>query len=193
MKDEMDVTAFGFYTRASEYAFAETGSFADWDSLQNWTWATLPFTSWLEWDWEKWDSVKKMSGWPVDIGSDVDGNVWALHEGLTDKGETFDRTIVLGTDLGQKQALRYNKRVLQLNLFFKKTPGTKITVSGQVDQAGWQELASEVELDDTKSLIVKQVPCDLVGSYLHIKIVADGLFYFLGVDIDHIAYGWRRS
>ncbi|MBA3051882.1 hypothetical protein FP828_03585 [bacterium] len=163
---DMAISAFGNYARQAVYS-----------------WDTLPFATWDTWAWDKWDTREAMVGFGIDLGADYSGYTYALHEAVLDNGAAYSGYFVLTTDLADKQMLVMNKRLLHIQLYFKKgAAGQTATVYVKSDsQPAWQN-AGDVSLEATadEAIIIKDLPIDYRGKTFLIKVSGANDFRFLG-------------
>jgi len=171
---DIAVTAFGTYTQQS-----------------NWTWDTLPFSSWDEWGWDSWDAIEASSDFPVDIAGDANGYTYALHGGYLDDGSTYESSFVLTTDLADKQALPYYKRVTQLFVYANKEGTGTLTLEVKRDnEANWKSLGS-VNLTGTEDVLRQRLAVDFTGRHFLIRITGTSAFRFIGLEAEFNVEGHR--
>lgn len=171
---DIAVTAFGTYTQQS-----------------NWTWDTLPFSSWDEWGWDSWDAIEASSDFPVDICSDANGYTYALHGGYQDNGSDYDSSFVMTTDLADKQALPYYKRVTQLYVYAHNESAGTLTLEVKRDnETTWQSLGT-VSLGGTEDILRQRLAVDFRGRHFLIRVTGTTVFRFIGIELDFSLAGTR--
>ncbi len=166
-------------------------AFGLWNRFATWTWDTIPFSTWDEIGWDQWDTVESDVGFPVDICSDADGNTYALHAGHKDNGSSHARYFVLTTDLADKKAIGWYKRILQLYLYVFKEGVGSLTIEVKRDnEPVWQSVGT-VSLGGTAELLIERLPVDIRARTFLFKVSATSAFRFVGMEFDYIPVGAR--
>ncbi|MBU2249262.1 MAG: hypothetical protein KKD77_21120, partial [Gammaproteobacteria bacterium] len=171
---DVAVTAFGTYTRQS-----------------NVTWDTLPYSSWDEWGWDSWDAIAASSDFPVDICGDADGYTYALHGGYQDDGSDYTSYFVLSTDMADKQALPFHKRVTQVFIYVQKESTGTLSLSVKRDnETGWQSLGS-VSLSGNEDILRQRLSVDFSGRHFLLKVSGTNAFRVIGLEFELQEAGQR--
>lgn len=176
----MDVSAFGTYRQD-----------------ETWTWDTLPFASWDEWDWPSWDSPAAVSDWPIDLASDYTGFVYNSHGSYSDKGQPVTAYFVLSTDLADLQAMRWFKRLLAMYLVIQKSGSEALTVEVKRDnEPYWQPAGTVTVASQANDVLTERVSApggvDFRAKRFQIKVSStSSLFRFLGIEFDYVMSGER--
>ena len=166
-------------------------AFGLWNRVDTWTWDTIPFATWDEIGWERWDSVESDKGFPVDICSDSAGNTYALHGGHKDNGSSHTRYFVLTTDLSDKRALGWYKRIQQIRLYVFKEGAGDLTIEVKRDnEPEWQSVGT-VSLNGTPDLLIERLPVDIRARTFLFKISATSAFRFVGMAFGFLPVGDR--
>lgn len=173
-KRSMPVYAFGTYSR-----------------YETWTWDTLPFASWDEWAWPKWDYVAGSKGFATDICSDGTGKSFACHLSTKDNGSEFTSYFVLTTDLADLAALNLYKRMLFMYPYVKaKTSGTIYAEIKREQETNWKPAGSMV-MSANGELKIGKIPIDFRARHFLIKFYSTSPFEFIGVVFDYEPLGDR--
>lgn len=168
-------------------------AFGQYRMTETYTWDTLPFGAWDEWDWPSWDSPAGVSGWPLDLCADYSGNSFLAHDAYKDAGSAYTTYFVLTTDLGDLQMLRWYKRMLAIQLFLQTVGDETITVHVKRDnEVNWQTAGTiTVTGSDSAEVLVKRIPVDYRAKRFEIKISATTPLRFLGAEFDFNISGER--
>ena len=169
------VVAFGYYVQQDNY---------DWDKI--------PYQSWDVWDWPDWDNSSEIKD-VIDICSDADGYIYSSHASFTDVGAQYESFFTLSTDMANKQALAFKKRILQMYLYFDITESndTIVTVSYKRDtETDWVN-AGSVTLSGNQKIVRKRLACDIRGGTFQFKISSFNPFRFIGIEFDYNFAGER--
>lgn len=158
----------------------------------NYTWDTLPFSSWDEWDWASWDSVSGVSGWPLDVCADANGYSYLSHAAYMDAGTAYTSYFVLTTDLGDLTMLRWYKRMLAMQLFIQKEGDEAIDVYVKRDNEPLWQLAGSISVTTQENeVLTERLPVDYRAKRFEIKISSQKPFRFLGLEFDYELSGTR--
>lgn len=171
---DIAVTAFGTYTQQS-----------------NWTWDTLPFSSWDEWGWDSWDAVEASADFPVDICSDASGYTYALHGGYLDNGAEYESSFVLTTDLADKQALAFRKRVLQIFVYVMKETTGMLSLSVKRDNETSYQSLGTVSLTGDEDVLRQRLAVDFAGHHFLLKVAGNTAFRVIGFEFEYDVEGPR--
>jgi hypothetical protein len=175
-KESKHVNAFGEY---------KSGAVA-------YTWATLPYETWLTWDWDQWMWAGGQEGVPVLLSGDSSGYTFSYYGGESDDGASYTGYFVLSTDLRQGETLSFYKRLLFMQLYFRKeaTEGT-ITVEIKTDtEPNWTS-AGSITLAGTEDILIKTLPVDSRGKTFQIKFSGSSRFRFVGAIFEYERIGGR--
>ena len=173
-QEDLAISAFGKYERQAGY-----------------TWDTLPFATWDTWGWDRWDTKEADTGFKIDLGADFSGYSYALHGDEKDNGEDYSGYFVLSTDLAEKQALPIYKRLLDMQLYFRKESTGTIDVYVKRDEEGEWQSAGSVSLTGSNDILVKEIHPDLRAKTFLIKCSGANKFQFLGAIFRYIPIGER--
>jgi len=171
---DIAVTAFGEYSRQSNY-----------------TWDTLPFDTWDAWAWDSWDAVEESSGFPMEICGDADGYTYLMHGGYEDNGSAYDSYFVLSTDMADKGALPYYKRLYQMYVYIRSESSGTLTLSIKRDnESSWQSLGT-VSLEGDEDILRQRLAVDVRGRHFLIKVLGASAFSFVGTEFEYEYVGER--
>lgn len=122
---DIPVVTFGQFTRQVDY-----------------TWPTLPFTTWPVWSWDSWTSVDSNAAFPLDLAFDSSGYTYQVHGSYVDDGVAYNSSFVITTDLVDKQALFVKKRIGQMFVYVRNEGIGTITIESKRDtEQTWQNSA----------------------------------------------------
>lgn len=131
------------------------------------------------------------TGTKINICSDYSGYTYQLQRSETDDGEAYTAYFVISTDLTNKQALAFYKRILDLHLYFRNEDSGTVTIEVKRDsEAEWQPVGS-VSLEGDEDIIVKHLATDIRAKHFLFKISAANKFRFLGCLYEYIPEGMR--
>lgn len=131
------------------------------------------------------------TGTKIDICSDYSAFTYKLQKAETDDGETYIAYFVFSTDLSNKKALAYYKRILDLYLYFNsEDSGTAEVYVKRDSEASWYYVGS-VSLTGTADIIVKHLATRLHAKHFLFKIQAANAFDFLGCLFEFLPGGMR--
>lgn len=131
------------------------------------------------------------TGTKIDICSDYSGYSYKLQRSETDDGEAYTAYFVISTDLTDKQALAFYKRILDLHLYFRNEDSGTVTIEVKRDsEVEWQSVGS-VSLEGDEDIIVKHLAPDIRAKHFLFKISAANRFRFLGCLYEYIPEGMR--
>lgn len=172
---DIQVVAFGYYVQQDNY---------DWDKI--------PYQSWDVWDWPDWDNSSEIKD-VIDICSDADGYMYSSHTSYKDIGEDYTSFFTLTTDMANKQALAYQKRILQMYFYFDITESLNTIVniySKRDTELDWRTVGSII-LSGTQKIVRKRLACDIRAGTFQFKVSATDPFRFIGVEFDYNYAGER--
>ena len=165
---DIAVTAFGSYSRQAGY-----------------TWDTLPYASWDTWGWDSWDAVNASSDFPIDLCSDADGYTYDLHGAYTDDGSAYDSSFEITTDLADKSALPYFKRILNIYVYVYAESAGELALSVKRDsESSFQSLGS-VSLAGSETLLRVRLNTDFRARHFLIKVLGTTTFRFVGLEFEY--------
>lgn len=154
-------------------------------SETTYTWATLPFASWDDWNWPRWDSRFEIANSPFVLAGGYDGYTWRLNFSDMDNAVEYNSYFRLVTDLMNKGGLHYRKRILELQVFVKYRSGKTLAIKVGRDDSGLSNCGSgSIALDGSASVgkVLRVVlPCDDSGHWFDYEFSSTGFYQFLGV------------
>jgi hypothetical protein len=162
---DMPVSAFGKYTRETGY-----------------TWDTLPFPTWEDWDWGVWDARFNSAGYGLLLVADYDGASFEAEQSSTDAGTAIEASLVLGTSLDRR--LQGFKRISQPVYFvFQRESAGTVYVYGKRDtESAWRLLGSGSLADsDNPETVWLAIPMDLRARHFAFRIAATCYWELVGV------------
>lgn len=171
---DIAVTAFGKYSRQIAY-----------------TWDTLPYRSWDEWAWDSWDAVDASSDFPVDLCSDANGYTYDLHGSYSDNGSSYNSSFVLTTDLADKSALAYFKRILQLYIYVRKESAGTLELSVKKDNESSFNSLGSISLVGSEDILRVRLAVDIRARHFLIKVLGTSNFRFVGMEFEYKYAGTR--
>lgn len=131
------------------------------------------------------------AGTLIVICSDYTGYTYKAQKAETDDGEAYIAYFVFSTDLSNKKALAYYKRILDLYLYFNsEDSGTAEVYVKRDSEASWYYVGS-VSLAGTADIIVKHLATRLHAKHFLFKIQAANAFDFLGCLFEFLPGGMR--
>lgn len=190
---ENDITV----TMTADYRWSELnfgfGAFGNYDPIQtNYTWNTLPFATWDEWAWDRWDSIESLTGFVMDIGADYSGYSFGSHYSFKNNSVAYTRKLVLACNLSRSEAeVNVYKRVLQMRLMFRKSGDTVAVYIKRDHEGAWQEVDTALLISGNEKIITTDVPCDFRTRHVQVKIESDNHFEFLGMYFNYVHGGTR--
>lgn len=172
--DGIAVSAFGTYARASSYTID-----------------TIPFDSIDTIAWETIDSVEMIAGFMPDLGGDYSGYMYALHANELDSGSSYTRKFQLSTDLADKTALPYFKRLSYMWFWVEKRGNGTLSIEIKQDkESSWQTVGS-VSLDGDTDVLVQGLDCDYLARHYTLQISSTNPFSLIGVVFESTLMGDR--
>lgn len=161
-------------------------------SEDTYTWATLPYATWDDWNWSSWDSRFNIAGAPYILAGGYDGYTYRLNFTDTDAGASYNSYFCLETDLMQKGGLHYRKRITELQIFVKKRSEGTLTVKCSREGSGFTDAgAGSISLNGTPDILKVRLPCDDSGSWFRHEFSSTGFYEFLGVIFQFSVIGER--
>lgn len=131
------------------------------------------------------------TGTKVYICSDYSSYTFKLMRSETDDGDAYTAYFIFSTDLSNKKALAYYKRILDLHLYFNsEDSGTAEVYCKRDSEADWYSVGS-VSLTGTTDIIVKHLATRLFAKHFLFKIQAANAFDFLGCLFEFLPGGMR--
>lgn len=176
-KCDVDVSCLGTYLSETTY-----------------TWATLPFSAWDDWNWPTWHSRFGIAGSPFILAGGYDGYTYRLYFTDTDAGSAYTSYFRLKTDLMQKGGLHYRKRVLELQVFVRKRSSATMTVKCGEDDGGLENCGGgsiSLDSDSEKKILRVTLPCDNAANWFEYEFSSTNFYQFLGVIFGYDLIGER--
>jgi hypothetical protein len=159
-------------------------AFGHWNRQANYTWDTLPWASWEDWGWDRWNTTETEAGFPIDICSDNNGTTFKLHGSHADDGTAHTRYFVLTTDLSNKAALMWNKIIHEIRCIVRNEGSGTLAIYLKADnEADWRTMGT-VSLTGDEAILVQPLTTEIRGKHFLIKVVATGNFHFIGMEFD---------
>ena len=180
---DMTIKAFGIYEKTLD-ATRHT-----WDTIVD------DYPTWADWA-STWDSAEQRTGFIGDIGCDLSGYSFYLHNSSQDYTVAAYSSItgyfVLTTDLAQRKAVNTYKRLLWMDVYFNRKPSGTVDITYKRDnEVVWQTLET-VNLDDTDETIQRiNIKCDIRAKNYQFKFSASNRYEFLGVAFSFVMLGDR--
>lgn len=165
---DIAVTAFGTYSRQAGY-----------------TWDTLPYSTWDTWGWDSWDAVNASSDFPIDICSDENGFTYDIHGAYTDNGSAYDSSFEITTDLAEKQALPYFKRVLNIYVYVYAESAGELSLSVKRDSESSFQSLGNVSLVGSETLLRVRLNVDFRARHFLIKVLGTTAYRFVGIEFEY--------
>ena len=176
------------YNTWHDYPFA-IRAFGDWSQQESYTIDGLDSLSdsidGLDAALPSIDYVTSIVGFPLDIAADYSGYCYVLHSSETEKEVAVTREFVISTDMENKLALGYFKRIGRVYVYIagRSTTGT-ISLSVKRDnEASWQSIGSISLLSSRKYALVELTP-DIRARHFLIRGTSTVLFDFVGLIVD---------
>ena len=131
------------------------------------------------------DYVSSIVGFPLDIASDYDGYCYVLHSSETEKEESITRYFVISTDMENKLALGYFKRISKIYVYIagRGSEGEIDLFTKRDNEPNWYSLGSISLESDHKYTIVEIAP-DIRARHFLIKGSSTVLFDVIGMLFD---------
>jgi len=175
------VSAFGVYERSVNY-----------------TWDNQPEGTWDDWT-GVWNDASEAAGWQSDICSDYDGYTYRSHASSDDiawDGSEMVSTgpvhrFVMSTDLGDKAALRYYKRLLYMYAYFTSIGGDPASIYIKQDNEAQWQLAGTIATDGDADITIGELALDTRARHFLVKIESSSPFEFLGAEFEYLPSGLR--
>ncbi len=179
-KGDWDVAAFGHYTRQSTLSIdLLDGLSSTIDGLDT---SGLPTI----------DAVEARTGFPLDLVSDYSGYTFNLHAAEDDDGNDYTGTLVIATDLSEKNTLNVFKRLNEgiTHYFNAESEGTVTQTYKTEDDASWQGSES-LSLIGTGRTVRPYAPMDIRSRDFLFRLQATNTFSWLGAIFDFAFDGKR--
>jgi hypothetical protein len=173
------IRAFGDWTRQESYTIDGLDALsATIDGLD----AELPYI----------DYVSNIAGFPLDICSDYSGYTYILHTSETEKGSSVTRHFVISTDMENKLALGYFKRISKIYVYVvgRSSEGPLSLFTKEDNEPSWQSLG-DISLESGNKYALVEITPDIRARHFLIKGSATVLFDFIGLIFDFEADGDR--
>ena len=131
------------------------------------------------------------TGTLINICSDYSGYTYRSMRAETDDGLPYTAYFVISTDMSNKQALAFYKRILDLHLYLKSEDSGTLTIEVKRDnEATWQSVGS-ADLTGTADIIIKHLAVRIYGKHFLFKVSASNYFRFLGCLFEFLPGGMR--
>ena len=164
-------------------------------SETTYTWTTLPFATWDDWNWPRWDSRFEIAAAPFILAGGYDGYTWRLNFSDVDGSTAYNSYFRFVTDLMNKGGLHYRKRVLELQIFVEYRSGEDLTVKVSREGGGLSNCGlGSIDLDDhgnSGQIIRVVLPCDDSGNWFEYEFSSTKFYKFLGVIFGYDVIGER--
>jgi hypothetical protein len=167
------IRAFGDWSRQESYTIDGLDAIsATIDGLD----AELPYI----------DYVSNIAGFPLDIASDYSGYTYILHTSETEKGSSLTRKFVISTDLENKMALGWYKRVSKMYVYIagRGAEGTIALSAKRDNEVNWQSLGT-ISLESTNAFTIVEISPDIRARHFLIKGESSSLFDVVGILFDY--------
>jgi hypothetical protein len=182
---DIPVVTFGRYRRQDSY-----------------TWNTLPFATWDDWAWDSWTSVDANAAFPLDLSFDSSGYAYQVHGDYTDDGTAYDSVFTISTDLANKQALPFKKRINQMFVYVNNEGSGSIFIESKRDtETEWQSVVGisggTINLygpDDegkTNQTLRQRIPMDLDAFNYAFRVTGTTKYSVVGFEFEYEVVGDR--
>lgn len=169
----MEVCAFGYYEVETSF-----------------TWDTLPYATWDEWAWDKWDTREGLEGAPHELCADYSGYTHRMFASEEDNDAEYTGSFVIATDFSKdKKSFLLKKRVSWFQVIFRNEGAGTVSLYVKRDfETSWQSIGT-VSLDGNEDILILDVNYDILAKSVQFKFEATNTFRFLGMifpEIDEI-------
>jgi hypothetical protein len=182
---DMPVVTFGQFRRQDSY-----------------TWLSLPFATWTDWAWDSWTSVDANADFPIDLVFDANGFTYQAHGDYKDDGASYNSSFVISTDLADKKALPFKKRISQMFIYVNNEGSGTLTIDSKRDQGTDWENVSGIsggtinlfgpdEEGNTNAVLRQRLPMDLDAFNYLFRAVGATKFSVLGYEFEYELVGER--
>jgi len=129
--------------------------------------------------------VTSIAGFPLDIASDYSGYTYVLHSSETEKGAEVTREFVISTDMENKLALGYFKRIGKVYIYIagRSSTGTISLYVKRDNEPNWQSIGS-ISLESSRKYALVEFTPDIRARHFLIKGNSTVLFDFVGIIFD---------
>jgi len=125
------------------------------------------------------------------LTGDMSGYVARMHASTQDLGDDYEGYFVLATDLTERNSLLFNKRLLELENYFRKETSGTITISVKCDhETSWREIGS-INLTGYDDIVTPFIAPDELGKHFLIKFAGENVFRYIGTIFQFITQGIR--
>ena len=161
-------------------------AFGDYTQQEQYTYDTLPFDSYQAWgdDWLIYDTVRNVVGFPLDLGSDYEGNTIDLHRADQDDGVDLIGTLIFSTTLSNPKSFNIFKRVNNgVDIWMNRESAGTLTLYCKRDtEKSWQTLGTiSLTSADGEDTMIRHIPFDMRAKSFQFKIETTGPMEFIGM------------
>lgn len=171
--------------------------FSEYKRSSGMTWENNPYTT--------WDSIPSNITWNSSATSDnyitpicgsYDGYVYNINGDNTDNGEEYESYFVLTTDLMDKTALMYPKRISQIWAYFDNIGNKNAILQLSYKRNGelnWRKAGYfNVNTGTDNQIIRARIPVDIRGNNFLFKVSTTDNFSFIGMEFEYMINGGGR-
>lgn len=160
-------------------------AFGSWVRQTVWTIDTWPYDTIDTISQPTIDSVENVAGWPLDLAGDYSGYTYDLHSADTDMTAAYTSFIVLTTDFSKGAGLRWFKRIVKLQFYFRSEGTGTALIEGKRDSEYNFQTIGTIDLTDADStaIVRRNIGWSKRARDFQFKISATNHFRFMGVII----------
>jgi hypothetical protein len=177
-------------------------TFGQFKRQTSYTWTTLPFATWTGWAWDAWTSVDANADFPFDLSFDSSGYAYQVHGDYLDDGSSYNSSFVITTDMADKQALPFKKRINQMYVYVQNEGSGTLTIEGKRDQGTTWESGSGVsggtinlfgpdDEGNTNEVLRQRLPMDYDAYNYLFRCTGTTKFSVIGFEFDYEVVGER--
>jgi hypothetical protein len=159
----------------------ECYSFGGYEVVSNYDWSTLPYEEWASWAWASWKANDGSTGTEFDVCTDSQGYVYRMNDSRLDDGEEYESYIVFETDLAQKGALPFYKRLLKIQFYTRDSGSGTLDVSIKRDLETEWVSAGAVALGGGRDINTTVLPVDFRAKTFKVKVSSTYDFQLVGM------------
>lgn len=181
---------YGVWTKG-DFSIA---AFGTWARQTVWTIDTWPYDTIDGISQPTIDSVENAAGWPLDLASDYSGYSYDLHSAELDMGASYTAYATLATDLSKGSGLRWFKRVVKIQTYFRcEGTGTALLEGKRDTEANWQTIGTVDLTDaDAPTFVRRNLNWSKRARDFHFRVSATNAFRLLGLIIIYEPDGGDR-
>jgi hypothetical protein len=127
----------------------------------------------------------------IDICSDANGYTYDLHGGYTDNGSSYNSYFVLTTDLADKTALPYFKRILQIYCYVRPESSGTLALSVKKDNESSFNSLGSISLVGSEDILRVRLAVDIRARHFLIRVSETTNFRFVGMEFEYKYAGTR--